>query len=134
MLLDSNTTYLLIGAAVGGASSLIGAIVDYLIARRRGKDETRRLPGCMLLTTGGLGFAGLIVAILSLFFTHSLRPVIFAGFGVLLGFSAAFFLLALPWTILTYRRTQKNAARFEKGQSETKRPAPFQKLKSPTSE
>ena len=124
MLLNSNTTYLLIGVVVGCASSLIGAVVDYLIARRLKSDNKRRLPGCMLLTTGGLGLVGLMVAILSLIFTQSLLPAIFAGLGVLLGFSATFLLLAFPWILLTNRRTQKNSDSFEKGLSEIKKSSP----------
>lgn len=124
MLQNSNTTYLLIGVVVGCASSLIGAAVDYLIARRRKSDNERRLPGCMLLTTGGLGFVGLMVVTLSLIFTPSLLPAIFAGLGVLLGFSVTFFLLAFPWIFLTNRRSQKNAGNFEKGLSEIKNSSP----------
>ena len=48
----------------------------------------------------GLGFAGVVAALLSYLLARSLRPVIWAGMGVLGGFFISFVILALGWLFI----------------------------------
>ncbi len=103
-----DTTHLLIGITVGFASAIIGAFVDYLVSRRRENRREARLPGCMFLVTGGLGFVGTIVIVASYFLTGWIRPALMAGIGVLGGFSLTFMALILTW-LYTNRYSPQDA-------------------------
>lgn len=72
-------------------SAIIGALVDYLIGRRRhDKQEVSGPPGCLMLVAGGLGITGMIVIFLSWLLTGSITLAVIAGAGVLLGFFVGF--------------------------------------------
>lgn len=85
-----NISYFLIGGAIGLLSAVIGALVDYLIGRRRPVNETGGPPGCLMLVTGGLGGTGFIVLVLSGLLTGSIWLAVIAGLGVFAGFFLGF--------------------------------------------
>lgn len=90
----NNLTYFLIGGGVGLVGAIVGASVDYLIARRRTQDRRANgSPGCLLIVAGGLGFVGLIVIIASWLLSNSVTPAVAAGAGVMVGFFLGFAVL-----------------------------------------
>jgi hypothetical protein len=89
-----------IGGAVGLASAIIGAIVEYLIVRQRSDQETKRLPGCMLLVSGGLGGVGMLVIGFSLGTSGEVVRMLITGLGVGAGFFSGFVLMMLSWFVL----------------------------------
>ena len=62
----NNLTILLIGIGIGLISALIGALVDYLIGRRRRERKTNGPPGCLMIVAGALGLTGIVVTVLSI--------------------------------------------------------------------
>ncbi|MCA9943377.1 MAG: hypothetical protein KC449_07840 [Anaerolineales bacterium] len=88
-----------IGLAVGLASAIIGAVVEYLIVRQRGEEaeDTERLPGCMLLVSGGLGGVGLLAIGFSLLTSGEVVRMLITGLGVGTGFFGGFVLMMLVW-------------------------------------
>ncbi len=108
--MSQDTIYLLIGSGVGFASATIGALIDYLISRRRNNIGKRQLPGCMmLLTTGVLGFIGVVVTIAFYFLTGQIRPAVMAGIGVLGSFLVMFVAITLIWIHVYQPALQKNS-------------------------
>lgn len=97
-----NLQSFLIGLAVGLASAVIGAIVEYIIVQRRGDkaEETERLPGCMLLVSGGLGGVGMLVIGFSLLTSGEVVRMLITGLGVGVGFFGGFILMMLGWFVL----------------------------------
>lgn len=94
-----NMQSFLIGLALGFVSAIVGAVVEYLIVRQR-KDqaqETERLPGCMLLVSGGLGGLGLLAIGFSLLTSGEVIRMLITGLGVGVGFFGGFFLMTLVW-------------------------------------
>jgi hypothetical protein len=89
-----------IGLAIGLASAIIGAITEYLIVRQRGDREAERLPGCMLLVSGGLGGIGLLVIGFSLITSGEVVRMLITGLGVGTGFFGGFVLMMLAWFLL----------------------------------
>lgn len=91
-----------IGLAVGLASAIIGAIVEYLIVRQRGdnKEETERLPGCMLLVSGALGGVGMMAIGISLLTSGEVVRMLITGLGVGTGFFLGFILMMAAWFLL----------------------------------
>ena len=89
-----------IGVAIGLVSAIIGATVEYLIVRRRKNQEAERLPGCMLLVSGGLGGAGLIAIGTSLLTSGEVVRMLITGLGVGVGFFGGFVLMMLVWFTL----------------------------------
>ncbi|MCP5094566.1 MAG: hypothetical protein GY943_03315 [Chloroflexi bacterium] len=91
---------LLIGAGVGLISAIIGAIIDYRFISRNRKEqaelENGRLPGCIFLVSGSLGFLGIVVIFLS-FLVESVKRALIAGLGVGLGFFVGFVIMMLVW-------------------------------------
>jgi hypothetical protein len=96
-------SYFLIGGAIGLVSAFIGALVDYLISRRRQIRETNGPPGCLILVTGGLGLTGVAVTVLSWFLTGSIWLAVITGFGVFSGFFVGFATLFIGSVLLNGR-------------------------------
>ena len=94
-----NLQSFLIGLAIGLISAIIGAGVEYLIVRNRDEPETERLPGCMLLVSGGLGGAGLLATGVSLLISGEVVRMLVTGLGVGVGFFAGFVLMMAAWFI-----------------------------------
>jgi ABC-type Fe3+ transport system permease subunit len=94
-----NLQSFIIGLAVGLVSAIVGAIVEYLIVRQRGDEaqETERLPGCMLLVSGGLGGVGLLAIGFSLITSGKVVRMLITGLGVGTGFFGGFVLMMLGW-------------------------------------
>ena len=94
-----------LGSGVGLVCSVLGAVVEYRRARQRSRagEEARGLPGCMVMVTGALGFAGIISLGVSLF-SGQLRRSLWMGAGVGSGFAAGFVLLMGLWWALLRRR------------------------------
>ncbi|MEZ4595174.1 MAG: hypothetical protein R3D55_29120 [Chloroflexota bacterium] len=94
-----NLQAFLIGLALGLVSAIIGALVEYLIVRQRSEQaqETERLPGCMLLVSGGLGGLGMLAIAFSLLSTGEVVRMLITGLGVTVGFFAGFLLMMLVW-------------------------------------
>lgn len=97
-----NLEAFLIGLAIGSVSSIVGAIVEYLIVRQRGNEsqETERLPGCMLLVSGGLGGVGLLAIGFSLLTSGEVVRMLVTGLGVGVGFFGGFVVMMLAWFVL----------------------------------
>ena len=89
-----------IGLGLGLVSAIIGAIVEYLIVRQRGVREAERLPGCMLLVSGGLGGIGLLAIGFSLLTSGEVVRMLITGLGVGVGFFIGFVLMMLGWFVL----------------------------------
>jgi len=89
----------LIGVVIGITSSICGALIDYLRLCRLDDPEQSGAPGCIYLVSGGLGFLGLVVIIIS-FIIQSVGRAITAGIGVLFGFIISFLLLMVLWFFL----------------------------------
>ncbi|MBK7893511.1 MAG: hypothetical protein WAS33_24355 [Candidatus Promineifilaceae bacterium] len=94
-----NLQAFLIGLALGLVSAVIGAVVEYLIVRRHNEEaeEMERLPGCMLLVSGGLGGVGLLAIAFSLLSTGEVVRMLITGLGVTVGFFAGFVMMMLVW-------------------------------------
>ena len=97
-----NLESFLIGLVIGLASAIIGGIVEYLIVRQRGEQsqEAERLPGCMLLVSGGLGGLGLFAIGFSLLTSGEVVRMLITGLGVGIGFFSGFVILMVAWFIL----------------------------------
>jgi hypothetical protein len=100
----SRETYLtlfLIGAAIGLALALAGAVAEYWSSLRPKSSSTQqRLPGCLLYAAGGLGLAGIIAIIASFILSGGIIPALIMGAGVLGGFYTTFAFLFIVWVIL----------------------------------
>lgn len=94
-----NLQSFLIGLAIGLVSAIVGAVVEYLIVRQRGdsSQETERLPGCMLLVSGGLGGVGLLAIGFSLLTSGEVVRMLITGLGVGVGFFGGFLLMMMAW-------------------------------------
>jgi hypothetical protein len=94
LLSTNNLAYFLIGGGIGLVAAIIGASVEYLLARKR-RQERRNdgPPGCLLIVAGALGLVGMGVAIASWLLTHSFRLAVVTGSGVLAGFFIGFAIL-----------------------------------------
>lgn len=97
-----------IGLAIGLASAIIGAIVEYLIVRQRGEREEERSPGCMLLVSGGLGGVGMLAIGFSLLTSGEVVRMLITGLGVGVGFFGGFVLMMLGWFVLNRPRGENN--------------------------
>jgi ABC-type Fe3+ transport system permease subunit len=97
-----NLQSFLIGLAIGLVSAIIGGLVEYLIVRQRGDSaqETERLPGCMLLVTGGLGGLGLLAIGFSLLTSGEVVRMLITGLGVGVGFFGGFLVMMLGWFLI----------------------------------
>lgn len=89
-----------IGVAIGFTSAILGAIVEYLIVRRKRDQQTERLPGCMLLVSGALGGVGLVAIGFSLITSGQVVRILITGLGVGVGFFSGFILMMVGWFIL----------------------------------
>lgn len=96
-----------IGAAIGLASAIIGGLVEYLIVRQRQNPETERLPGCMLLVSGGLGGVGMLVIGFSLITSGEVVRMLITGLGVGAGFFSGFVLMMLGWFVINRPTREK---------------------------
>ncbi len=83
------------GFMVGVTSAVIGSIVEWRLLRRQTKD-VERVPGCMMLMAGGLGFVGALSILIGLI-VRSLPLVLLLGLGVITGFWLGFILMAIIW-------------------------------------
>lgn len=90
-------SYFLTGLGVGGVSAVVGGVLDFLISRRRADPDAQRLPGCMFLEAGALGFAGVVAFVLALLLDVSLLVPLVAGGGVVVGFALGFVLMFGFW-------------------------------------
>lgn len=99
--LSGDTTLFRLGLQAGLALSLIGAVIEYLLARRRTQSGfSRQLPGCLLYMAGGLALLGAIALLVSFILNGSIGPALFLGAGVLGGFYLGFALLFLGYLLL----------------------------------
>jgi membrane associated rhomboid family serine protease len=89
-------TWIALGGVVGLTSAVIGAFIDFQLSKKRAEDDPR-LPGCMLLIAGFLGFAGVIALIGSFIFGVSIQRPLLTGAGVIGGFFIGFTLLLVMW-------------------------------------
>ncbi len=89
------------GFMVGGISAIIGSIVEWRLLQRQSAD-TERVPGCMMLTAGGLGFAGTISILIGLI-VRNLSLVLRMGLGVVTGFLLGFVLMTAIWYLFIRR-------------------------------
>ena len=80
---------LLLGGVIGIVSSLLGAIVSYVLYMRNNKENTRGPLTVMLIIDGVLVVVGLFVIVFSVF-TNQLLLAILTGVGVFFGFALAF--------------------------------------------
>lgn len=103
MDLDTTRELFLFGGAIGLASAMLGAFIDYRLARRRGDDDA--LPGCIFMVTGALGFVGFVVLVISIFIEGSLRRPLITGGGVMAGFLLGFVLMLGSWFLLNRDRS-----------------------------
>lgn len=95
-----NLQSFLVGLAIGLASAIIGAIIEYLIVRQQGDREPERLPGCMLLVSGALGGVGLLVTGFSLITSGEVVRMLVTGLGVGIGFFGGFVMMMLGWFVI----------------------------------
>lgn len=86
----------LIGAIIGTTSSICGALIDYFRLRDSKGEEASGVPGCIFLVSGGLGLLGIIVIVIS-FIAQNLGRSLWAGLGVLVGFTISFIVLVILW-------------------------------------
>lgn len=93
----------LIGLGIGLTSAIVGAVVEYLIVRRREDQQMERLPGCMLLVSGALGGVGMLAIGVSLITSGEVVRMIITGLGVGVGFFTGFVLMMLTWFFLNRR-------------------------------
>ena len=97
----------LIGVGIGLTSAIVGAIVEYLIVRRQGEQQTERLPGCMLLVSGALGGVGMVAIGISLITSGEVVRMLITGLGVGVGFFGGFILMMAAWFILNRPTSDK---------------------------
>lgn len=84
----------ILGLQIGVAVAAIGALADYLLARRRTQAQTvRQLPGCLVYIAGALALAGVLAVFASFIFSGTIGPALWLGAGVLGGFYAGFAVL-----------------------------------------
>ncbi|MCA9900446.1 MAG: hypothetical protein KC433_19780 [Anaerolineales bacterium] len=97
-----NLQSFLIGLAIGLVSAIVGAIVEYLIVRQRRNqsEDAERLPGCMLLVSGGLGGVGMLAIGFSLLTSGDVVGMLITGLGVGVGFFGGFVLMMLGWFLI----------------------------------
>jgi drug/metabolite transporter (DMT)-like permease len=88
----------MIGIGVGLLSAILGGVLEFSISQRRAEGNGR-LPGCMLLVTGALGFVGVMVTLVSWLFDHNLSRPLTTGLGVGIGFFGGFVLLMITWLL-----------------------------------
>lgn len=100
-MLDT-TSLFFVGLAVGFICAVVGAFIDAMLARRRPAEESR-LPGCILLVTGALGFTGVVVTVASLLLDGGLKRPFIVGSGVVAGFLGGFVILLGIWWLLSRR-------------------------------
>jgi protein-S-isoprenylcysteine O-methyltransferase Ste14 len=94
-----------IGGSFGLFCAVLGAFVDYLLMRRRSRDENGRFPGCILLMAGGLSIVGLLVIGVSFLLTGTIFPSLIVGAGVIVGFSCGFGVLLATSLLISSRRS-----------------------------
>lgn len=99
-------SYFFTGAGLGVATAVIGAAIDWMRMRRLPDPNDGRLPGCMMLAVGALGFLGVVMIIFTWILSGSPRIAIWAGLGVIVGFFLAFAFLAALWLLGVYRRAR----------------------------
>ena len=105
-------SYFLTGAGLGVSTAVIGALIDWMRMRRLPDPNNGRLPGCLMLVMGALGFLGVVMIIATWILSGSPRIAIWAGVGVIAGFFLAFAFLAAIWLLGVYRRAPKNGAKI----------------------
>lgn len=88
------------GLQVGLALAILGAVIEYYLARRRSKAQVpRQLPGCLLYMAGALAVAGMAAILGSIILRGSIMPALWLGAGVLGGFYLGFALLFLLYLL-----------------------------------
>lgn len=94
-----------LGGGVGLLCALVGGVIEYRRARHRAPDaETSgRLPGCLIMMAGGLGFVGMMALIVS-FFLGQVGQAAMLGLGIASGFLLGFWILVGIWVLLVRDR------------------------------
>jgi|GEM_PF-3422666 len=103
--MDQTITYLLIGLAIGSISSLIGAIVSWVIYLRGGNNNGRGALGCVFFVTGALVLVGFVILILSIP-SGTIGFAVIIGVGVFVGFSVTFGAMLMLWIRLQNRQSE----------------------------
>lgn len=91
---------------MGLSSAFIGAAIDWLRMRRLPDPNNGRLPGCLMLMVGALGFLGLVMFMITWVIGRP-RISIISGAGVIVGFFLMFVLLAVIWVMREYLGAKK---------------------------
>lgn len=102
-MLSENLNLFMIGLGIGLVCAVVGALVDFMMARRRGAEENH-LPGCMLLMTGALGFVGVVMLGVSYLFYQTFLPAFWVGAGVMTGFFLGFTVLFFAALLISSRK------------------------------
>lgn len=103
-MLSEQVRLFLIGGGLGLFCSVLGAFIDYVLARRRGGNSDENLPGCMLLMVGALGLVGLVAVGVSFLLIGTIWPPIIVGAGVMFGFLCGFSILFVVGIFLSSRQ------------------------------
>lgn len=86
-----------LGLVIGLTGAAIGAFTDFRLAYSQ--EKPRPISGGIMLVIAGAvnSIAGVIAMIISFILTGKLGPALMIGFGVLVGFSLGFLLIAVFW-------------------------------------
>ena len=103
-MLDQYAHHFIMGGGIGLMCAVFGAFVDYLLMRKRNREQDNYLPSCFLLMTGGLGIAGLVAIGIAFLFRGTIWPAIILGAGVLMGFFFGFAVIFLAALFVSNRR------------------------------
>lgn len=106
----SNTTFFLIGLAIGVAAALVGGLVEYGLHLRRKGEPRFGVPGCLVYTIGGFILAGVVAIVASIILTGGVGPALYMGLGVMAGFYGGFIVLVSLWLLLETRRSSSGEA------------------------
>lgn len=100
MVFSGEPSLFTIGLQVGLSLAILGAAIEYFLARRRSKAQVpRQLPGCLLYMAGALALTGIVAILGSIILRGSIVPALWLGAGVLGGFYLGFAILFLLYLL-----------------------------------